>query len=402
MPSLALATGAGAGEGLETLMKRLMLEQELRQRDTQIAETTRANQASEGLRGREINALDGYRQATLAQTRATQEATDRDRTDRIVQNRVNLRPIGAPVPTEEFGTDIESGVPMGSFQFGGTQLSPISPENPAGEKNATLPMVQWKGTQAQLTADQNADTARLNAERDRPDQIREYTIPGRPGFVEGFVDPITRKIMTATGEDITAVAVPYQKPVGSSTVILQSGDGYVRAPRAGGAATPVLGVDDQPIPLADPAAIRTKEEARENLLPGLTMLKRLGDSLITERGVAQRAKAAGMSIESALGNNPTYRAYQKMRTAQAGNLAVMQQGSRPSDTDILRVWLPLIPDVFGDTDESSAILWQAIEATSGLPAGTLTGGDGQQGGLPQVGQTFNGGRVLKVTPIPAQ
>ena len=47
--------------------------------------------------------------------------------------------------------------------------------------------------------------------------------------------------------------------------------------------------------------------------------------------------------------------------ALAATLAVAQQGTRPSDVDVLRVWAPKIPDPYRDTAESQAQKWRLID-----------------------------------------
>lgn len=116
------------------------------------------------------------------------------------------------------------------------------------------------------------------------------------------------------------------------------------------------------------ADMRNKEQAKGMVDRSIQAVKAYSDKLITQRGIAQRATATGRSIEAALGNDPEYRTYQDARMALAGNLAVRQQGSRPSDADIKSIWLPLVPDVFRDTDQSAAMKWELINTMSGTGA----------------------------------
>ena len=112
------------------------------------------------------------------------------------------------------------------------------------------------------------------------------------------------------------------------------------------------------------ADMRNKAEGRTFVARSIGAIKSLSEKVITKRGVAQRATAAGRTVESVLGNDPEFRTYQDSRKALAGNLAVAQQGSRPSDADIQSVWLPLVPDVFRDTDESAKMKWDLINTMS--------------------------------------
>lgn len=128
--------------------------------------------------------------------------------------------------------------------------------------------------------------------------------------------------------------------------------------------SPQAGAEYEAAPTAD---MRNKEAVRNKTLDSITAVENLSKKVISKRGVAQRAQAVGRSIEAALGNDPEYRTYQDARTALAGNLAVLQQGSRPSDADIKAIWLPLVPDVFKDTDQSAAMKWELIKRMSGVP-----------------------------------
>ena len=126
----------------------------------------------------------------------------------------------------------------------------------------------------------------------------------------------------------------------------------------------------------------------QKIVPAINAIKGLGDKVITEKAaIVQRAKASGRKVESVLGDDPDFKAYQAARFALAGNLAVAQQGSRPSDADIFRVWLPLVPDEFSDTQNSAALKWELILKMSGLEPGG--GAQGKKGGGagPGVGDT---------------
>jgi hypothetical protein len=112
--------------------------------------------------------------------------------------------------------------------------------------------------------------------------------------------------------------------------------------------------------------MRNKAQGRKLVSSSIDAIKKLSDKVITKRGIAQRATAAGRTIEAALGNDPEYRVYQDARVALAGNLAVAQQGTRPSDADIKSVWLPLVPDAFRDTDESAGMKWDLIRIMSNV------------------------------------
>lgn len=129
--------------------------------------------------------------------------------------------------------------------------------------------------------------------------------------------------------------------------------------------TNAAGTTVAPAPTAD---MRNKVAARQLVKQSIDSIQTLGDTIITKIGPAQRATAAIRGAEAVFGSDPSFRAYQDARTALAGNLAVAQQGSRPSDADIKAIWLPLVPDPFRDTSESAALKWKLIREMSNVGA----------------------------------
>jgi hypothetical protein len=111
--------------------------------------------------------------------------------------------------------------------------------------------------------------------------------------------------------------------------------------------------------------MRNKQDARALVQNSITEIEKLSKKVITEKtGIAQKAKATGRSVEAFLANDPDWLTYQAARMALAGNLAVAQQGSRPSDADIKAIWLPLVPNTFVDTEASSTQKWALIKVMS--------------------------------------
>lgn len=162
-------------------------------------------------------------------------------------------------------------------------------------------------------------------------------------------------------------------------IVIQTGAGPQLLDRGTGTARAITGADGQTVGLAPTAEMRNREAATGKAFESVKAVRALGDKLITKVGPAQRAQAVARGAAAVFGNDPEFRAYQDARKALAGNLAVMQQGSRPSDADIMQIWLPLVPDVYRDTKESADIKWRLIEvgsgfnqagASQGIPAGT--------------------------------
>jgi hypothetical protein len=127
------------------------------------------------------------------------------------------------------------------------------------------------------------------------------------------------------------------------------------------------------------AEMRNKEVTRDLIEKSINAVKEYGDRIITKVGVAQRAMAIKRGAEAVLGHDSDFRVYQDARMALAGNLAVLQQGSRPSDADIKAIWMPMVPDVFADTKESAAKKWELIKTMS-----LRKKIDGQSASTPQI------------------
>ena len=157
-------------------------------------------------------------------------------------------------------------------------------------------------------------------------------------------------------------------------------------------------VDGTPIenPLPPPTSdAKTRGEARNNATRAVDVLQALSGSIITRVGPSQRADAIKRGASAVFGNDPQFRAYDDARFALAGNLAVLQQGSRPSDADIKAIWVPMVPSPYSDTSESAAIKWEMIRQMSGLGSFDVDtpvpgGGVGQESGL----------RILRVEEVP--
>lgn len=151
-----------------------------------------------------------------------------------------------------------------------------------------------------------------------------------------------------------------------------------------------VGAEYAAAPTAD---MRNREASRSKIVPAINSLEALGKRVITEKTAAiQKAKASGRSLNAYFADDPDYRVYQDARMALAGNLAVAQQGSRPSDADIKAIWLPLVPDAFRDTTESARMKWELIRINSGLQQGQTQPNGGPKGGSLTVGTVQDGYR----------
>lgn len=133
------------------------------------------------------------------------------------------------------------------------------------------------------------------------------------------------------------------------------------------------------------ADMRNKESGRKLVTSSVTAIETLSKNILTKVGPAQRAQAIQRGAEAVFGKDPQFRAYQDARMALAGNLAVAQQGSRPSDADIKAIWLPLVPDPYRDTKESAEIKWSLIKTMANIDGGASS--------------TPSSVKVLSITPV---
>lgn len=212
-------------------------------------------------------------------------------------------------------------------------------------------------------------------------QLEEYVPPQAPpkpetktdygDFLARFASSRGKTIEQLTSSDEVEARKQWgqadDRPMrGLAPVVIMTPQGPAIGDRATGETKPFVGPDGKPLGFAPTADMRNRESVRGIAKVSVDAVRDLSSQVIQFRGIAQRAVAAGRSIQSVLGNDPTYKTYQDARMALAGNLAVLQQGSRPSDADIRSIWLPLVPDAVSDTDESAAMKWKLIDVMSGF------------------------------------
>lgn len=207
------AAGAGAGQGLDDYLQRMLLEQQVQQKGAAQQEDVRHNQATEALSGRGLDELAGTRSAAEALTRAkiAENATnDADETRRQAQEDAALADPKTPDAIKQF-----------------IQLRRIT------KKGETVP---WEVI---------------------------------PGLQKPSVDPLEH--VDVGGKDVLtprsqAVGKPgFHAPPQPSVQFLPTDDGFVRAPRNGGPVTPVLGADGQQVMPQSPAAVRSRQDLAERV-----------------------------------------------------------------------------------------------------------------------------------------
>ena len=151
-------------------------------------------------------------------------------------------------------------------------------------------------------------------------------------------------------------------------IVIQTGAGPQLVDRSAGTSRSITDASGTVVPQAPTADMRNKAAGRGLVAKSITAIQGLSEKIITKVGPAQRAAAITRGAETVFGNDPEFRTYQDARMALAGNLAVAQQGSRPSDADIKAIWLPLVPDPYRDTAESARMKWDLIRTMSNAPA----------------------------------
>jgi hypothetical protein len=208
---------------------------------------------------------------------------------------------------------------------------------------------------------------------------------------ESIVDPTTFKplatnakpeeqVFVTRGGRVVPIAkgtaqpgdVPYEKPnapgeVSYSPKLIMVGGKEIQAnynSKTGKYHDPETGAVLSGVQSPPTAEMRNKGIARNLVKKSLASMKTLSEKVITNIGPSQRAKALKEGAEAVFGMDPTFRTYQDARYALAGNLAVNQQGSRPSDSDIKTIWLPMVPDPYRDTSESAQMKWDLINQMS--------------------------------------
>ena len=119
--------------------------------------------------------------------------------------------------------------------------------------------------------------------------------------------------------------------------------------------TPVTGFD--PLPTAD---IRNRQDATKSIVPLLKGMRGMSERIISRIGPTQRLDAIKRGAAAVFGNDPEFRTYQDFRASLAVMIAVASQGSRPSDADVFRASLPMVPDPYNDTAASQQQKWGLI------------------------------------------
>lgn len=393
-----LDMAGGAAEGLQDYLLQMLREDQLEEEKKRGVEGKRHNEATEKLSERTIAENAEYRKTQqesnrlVAQRQAEQQRNleaNRSRDD-IRAGLDDLMP-GVTITPQTRDSAVRAGAALperfkGVIPYDDDFMGPI---NETGPQRGEIGSYELQGSPKA-----NTETS---LQRDT------YLIGGKPEDV--FINPKTREMhLVRTGELVPeGAAQHYEKPPAPDRVLIQTGDGFMRRPDA--AKTLADGGD---VPLPDTAATRDRKERVGGMVPFLKRMRQYSDEIITKVGPEQRLDAIKRGAETVFGQDPDFKVFQDFRNSLSVMLSVAQQGSRPSDADVFRAALPMVPNPYADTKESAARKWDMIfsmfsrdlspemKAELGI---TDESGAGQTGGVPVVGGMFNGGKVLKVTPI---
>ena len=399
LPKLALMAMAGKAGGLPAvsafmggqrqgefqqgqLQRQAMLDQRMLDADARAAEMQQAqmaNMETDNARLLQQDEMLKFQRAVqlmqAAQAQEAEFATDPIQADASVQAQMGAAAQAYGVPQERLSPFIQSTAPMISArkkkQAQALYERAEKRFNPKGEHP------EWESSITLQTGEQFGDVtpAQLRALFEAPavDAMGAPAMPPGPtakvpmaGSFEEFVDASSER-----QAEIEAARKRYQqaddRPPAPAISIVMGPEGPLRVNRTTGESQSITSPTGAPLPPPLTEEQRNLAARRDKLIPAIAQMEALGAKLITKVGPAQRAEAIKRGAEAIMGNDPEFRTYQDARVALAGNLAVAQQGSRPSDADIRAVWLPLVPDVFRDTKESAEMKWNMIRTNMSLP-----------------------------------
>lgn len=162
MASTALATGAGAAAGLETLLDRMRAEEAM-------AETHRANVSNETYRDKNLAETSALRQQNQEYLNQERGRVEQNRVRDDTMARLKLRQTGENnVTPQEYTAEINAGAPSSLYNkhdvvpFGPDFMGPIAPEGP--QRGDKVSQIDFLGTAEQQLAKQRLEEA--NADRD--------------------------------------------------------------------------------------------------------------------------------------------------------------------------------------------------------------------------------------------
>lgn len=386
--------GAGAYAGLEDIMDRDYKRQVAERLLAAEQETSRHNKAEEGIQGKTLDQnaqLRGDAQKSLDESRIT-NATNMKRDD--IRARVGMMAPGDKVSPEQYKEDTTVGmVPAGRYKETPGQYQPLPNEQqgPAQEPPSDF---EFLGMPVKPGAEKS------------PPNMHTETVKYKGKVVDANYHPDTGRYTLPTGEDITGQFEHYEKP--TQPIGIWTDQGYVdrnaalRDARGGHPAQP-----------QDPANIRTRRATAQQILPKIKEARTMADNL--DRAglfgpamsrLRQAASKVGTieELQSLIGSDPEIagdrevgRFASHMALLASGAAIAHYQGRAGSSQAAVQAFKDMV------TDASTPEMFQGrLDALDDFMGGYASGhgGDaGGGGGVPSVGGTFQGGKVLKVTPI---
>lgn len=246
MPSMGLAIGAGAGNGLNEVLTRMMEEAKLKQltdsTTARQAEENRSNVAHEGLQRDQIAATERQRVATMDATKVERDRAEGRAVRDDSRQAMDTIPSGTVMPETDPQVRMADQAGFGSLLRGvksrpSVDVGPLQEED-QGQAIPVDSRIKLKSFAQQKEADKEGKTGGYNNE------VKTVLYHGKP--VDAIFDPRAKTFTHPNGTDITKdVGDHYVAP---DRTLVQSGDQWVRRPDAAGK------------PIGDPAQVRNRRD----------------------------------------------------------------------------------------------------------------------------------------------
>lgn len=392
------SVGAGAADGLHELLANMIAQASSKRADTQVSETGRHNLAEEAIQGRQQDLMDKYRTDTL-----------QEKKDAGVEKAVSMRGINDPVQESEYSKETAAGVPQSDYKIlpglkvrgttgfqslpGGDKPQEAAstttpePDNPMNAPRSIL----FKGTgaqrQAKVTSDRLEKTgdaaidAKIEQLHQGADRLEQQGKVNEANAARAHAQAELDRVRAAAG----GFAPKTDKPLPSSQQ-----DNIVSLNTAEVEGVKVLkalhgsGLNESNDPL-DPRwqkfMVTTLKMAPEDWAKADIQQRTAAINAMFTRGLmgARPSQYVAQIIQQHL---PQGEMTGKQLFHVLNNV-LEQAGERRTETEALT------NRELGPKSGQTYKQWLEELGGSGAPA---------QGGIPSVGGTFNGGKVLSVTP----
>lgn len=375
MPAPILGMGAGAAGGLETLLARQLAEERQKQIEQSaaaaMAEQTRHNQADEGLQGQNIQQHGVELAATAEDRKAQAGKIASDAADKSARAIERQKLIDDPNTPDQIRNYLKA--------EGGMEPGRTIPYQLITEPNGPPKTIPRPPTPA--VHDTGNGLVRIGP--------------------EGAASPV----LDEKGQPVKG----YHAPPTPDRVLLQSGDSYI--PRDQARQTLEKGGT---VPLATSNTTRTMMEGASMLQPHIQQTQKMAEDLdkaglfgpVMSRVRQVAAKAGtidefydGLTNDPELKNDPKVGEFAATLGLLASGAGRVHGGARGgSSPQMYQNFKDLIADS-GTLPMFEGRLKALDSFMQGYKGGPNPKTGGDTGGLPTVGGTFQGGKVLKVTPI---